>query len=298
MNFNDSNIPEFIVDEFSDAKFDLSESSSESASESANDFSFDPPPSAANQTLDSLLAELSPAHTSAAQNFTIPTIETSQQNFANFSLPEVDSHADVDLLGKLLNDIDHIADPAPLYPVLANLPHARVKENPLDDFSDARTPLAPSKLERHIVFTLDEAHYALPVANMLEIVRPPMITSLPFTPNWLRGIANLRGDIITVVDLRIFFGLPALESARHTRMIMVRLFDEPLALGLTVDAVREMTALPIDKLKPLSAHLSNRSVPFVRGMYEHNERLLLVLDAEKLLQSAELREFEASGVGI
>jgi chemotaxis signal transduction protein len=82
--------------------------------------------------------------------------------------------------------------------------------------------------EQHVIFTLDGASYSFPITSVTEIVRPLAITPLPNVPEWMAGVANLRGDIISVVDLRRFFGLGEDEALRRGRMQVVRSKSEEI----------------------------------------------------------------------
>src|SRR4030095_6422769 len=93
---------------------------------------------------------------------------------------------------------------------------------PVSPFTTTANDAVGNDEEQHVIFTLDGASYSLPIASVTEIGRPLAVTPLPNVPEWMVGVANLRGDIISVVDLRRFFGLGADEAPRGGRMLVVR----------------------------------------------------------------------------
>lgn len=151
--------------------------------------------------------------------------------------------------------------------------------------------------EQHVIFSLGGTAYSFPIANVLEIGRPLAVTPLPNVPDWVVGVANLRGDIISVVDLRRFLGMAADDSLHAGRMLVVRSKIEEIQTALIVDAVRGIRLLDGGRVAQPTAPLEDGVTPYMRGVYEHKERLLVLLDPEKLMLSPEMRRFEAVSSG-
>jgi purine-binding chemotaxis protein CheW len=146
---------------------------------------------------------------------------------------------------------------------------------------------------RHVIFSLDDMNYAIPLANMLEIAVPPKITPLPFVTDWLLGITSLRGDIISLVDLRAILGMTPLIISRATRMIVVRSQTDDIRAGFLVDGVRKIRRLDTTNLIAPPAG-AERPAAFFRGVGEHDDDAVLAfLDIECLLSSAEMRQFDS-----
>ncbi len=158
-------------------------------------------------------------------------------------------------------------------------------------------PEAPTPKEHHVIFTMAGTAYSVPIGNVIEIGRIPAITPLPSVPDWVRGVANLRGDIISIVDLRTFLGLEQSESIQNNRMLVVRSLEEDITSGLIVDQVREIRYLNADQIGAPTALLENRIAPYMRGVYEHEGRLLVLLDLERLICSPGMRQFEPVSSG-
>ena len=151
---------------------------------------------------------------------------------------------------------------------------------------------AAANLIKHVLFVLAGTHYAVPLANVLEIQRVPQITSLPQVPEWLRGVTNMRGDVLSVVDLRMLLGLAPSERLEGERMVVVKSTSEEIAIGWIVDRVAGIRGIGAEELKPRSALMTGPVISFIQGIVQRGERLIAVLDVNRVLGSPELRQFE------
>ena len=169
----------------------------------------------------------------------------------------------------------------------------------IDERFDTETPapasaaavVARPREGRFVQFAVDSTYYAVSEAFVTELDRVPKITMVPRAPAWLRGVANLRGDVLSVVDLRTFLGLDA-TSSQTGRLLVVRLLDEQIAVGLLVDAVNQIMTLELDAVRPPASPLEGPLAPFLTGMCTAGGRLVAVLDLERLLRSADIRQFD------
>jgi purine-binding chemotaxis protein CheW len=150
---------------------------------------------------------------------------------------------------------------------------------------------APAPSSRFVLLSIASTDYAMPEAFVTELERVPRITMVPRLPVWMRGVTNLRGDIVSVVDLRAFLGLPAYTSAT-ARLLVVRLLDDPFTTGLIVDAVDRIVTLQAADITPPASPLEGALAPFLTGVCTVGDRLVAVLDIERLLRSPEIRQFE------
>lgn len=157
---------------------------------------------------------------------------------------------------------------------------------------------APGDVSRYLLFGLGEATYAARVGHVLEIATMPPITPVPNVPLWLRGVINLRGEILALIDLRNFLGL-APQPSDLGRLLVVRggrhdaAGTEPTA-GILVDAVRGIVPLDEESLAPPTTQLENPLTPFIVGVQEQDGRLVAVLDLDRLLNSPIIRRFGES----
>jgi purine-binding chemotaxis protein CheW len=148
-----------------------------------------------------------------------------------------------------------------------------------------------SQGDRYVLLTIASAYYAVAEAFVTELERIPKITPVPRVPAWVRGVTNLRGDVLSVVDMRTFLGLDSTAS-HSARMLVVRLLTEEFATGLLVDSVDRIVAVPNDAIAPPESSLEGPLAPYLRGMCVIEEQLVAVLDLDQLLRSSDIRQFE------
>lgn len=158
----------------------------------------------------------------------------------------------------------------------------------------AATSMMVKDEEQHLLFDLAGAEYAVPIANVIEIGRPPDVTPVPNVPDWVLGVANLRGEVISMVDLRTFLGMDGTSHGQASRMLVARASEENVTTGLIVDHVSGIRYLSADRIVTPGALIEDRVAPYLRGVYEHDGRLVVVLNIELLLLSPEMHQFELS----
>jgi purine-binding chemotaxis protein CheW len=149
------------------------------------------------------------------------------------------------------------------------------------------------KREQFVVFTMNKDLYAIPVGNIIEIAMPLPVAEVPNTPQWVRGVCNLRGEIVSVLDLRDILGLGHVGKNKLVRMLVSRsLREEDFVTSFLVDSVVGIEHLLTDKIGSATAELSGTVSRYLRGMYERDDELLIVLNLELLMASDDLRQFE------
>jgi purine-binding chemotaxis protein CheW len=144
---------------------------------------------------------------------------------------------------------------------------------------------------RFVLLSIADTHYAVPEAFVAELERVPRITPVPGVPAWMRGVTNLRGDIVSVIDMRAFLGLGPHVSP-SARLLVVRLLDEPFSTGLIVDAVDRIVAVPSAEIKAPASPLEGPLSGYLGGVCTIGERLAVVLDIDRLLRSRDIRQFD------
>lgn len=185
------------------------------------------------------------------------------------------------------------AAPAPPDAEAHNLP----ADLPSRDYSETLAAASESRAEssapdeRFIVFKLDEAMYAIPAANVVEIGEPLAVTPLPFLPSWFSGIGNLRGDILAIISLREFWGKRE-DSAARTKMIVMRSNKRDLKIAVLVDAVREIRRIPVDELSRIAARREPHLPAYQLGSTDFNGQTLHLLDAEEFLSAPKFNDFK------
>jgi len=142
-----------------------------------------------------------------------------------------------------------------------------------------------------VTFYLAGEEFGLPISKVKEIVSVPAVTRLPKAPQYIEGIANLRGNILPFVNLRLLFGLPFEERTDDTRAVVVEINGR--ALGIIVDRVLEVMYVDSAHIAPPPAiSKSSADANYLQGVarLDHGKRLVLLLDAEQLLPAIELNQ--------
>ncbi len=141
---------------------------------------------------------------------------------------------------------------------------------------------APTGDELQLVtFHLDREEYGAPIRQMREVVRVGEITRVPHAPAHMRGVMNLRGRVLPVVEIRTRLGLSPAELSPRSRVLVVEAHGR--VLGLLVDAVRHVTRLPADAFTPPPEDVRSPDTAYITGMARWEGRLIILLDLAALL---------------
>jgi len=143
--------------------------------------------------------------------------------------------------------------------------------------------------EQHVIFSLAEREYAVSIDNVVEIGEPLNTTPVPNVPGWVLGVANLRGDIVSVVDLRAFMGLPPAAPGQEKRMLVAQSSDAEVSTCVVVDQVRGIRYLNVDQLAEQTSAATDFIAQFIRGICEDDGLELAVLDFERVLSSERMQ---------
>ena len=148
---------------------------------------------------------------------------------------------------------------------------------------------------QYLTFKLDEEVFALDVAKVREILEYTGITKVPQTPDFMRGVINLRGSVVPVIDLRLKFGMSATERTVNTCIIVVEveLRDETLILGVLADSVQEVIEMEPEQIEAPPHIGTHLNTDFIKGMGKHNNRFIMILDSDKIFSGEELQAIVA-----
>jgi purine-binding chemotaxis protein CheW len=143
---------------------------------------------------------------------------------------------------------------------------------------------------QYLTFLVGEEEYAVGVLRVREIIQYHAVTRVPRTPAWVRGVINLRGSVVPVVDLAVKFGLPAAAPGRCTCIVLVevRMADEAVMMGMIADEVRQVVDLPPSSVQPPPAFGTRVRVDYLEGMGRVSERMVLLLDVDRLLAADQI----------
>lgn len=144
---------------------------------------------------------------------------------------------------------------------------------------------------KHLTFELAGEVYGLEILKVQEIMGMMSVTSVPKSPDFVRGVVNLRGRIIPVMDLRVKFGMEAKEDTERTCIIVVqvRTGERELITGLIVDEVSEVLEIPSDQIEPPPSFGASLDTDFILGMGKINQKVVMLLDVDKVLTGDELK---------
>lgn len=133
-----------------------------------------------------------------------------------------------------------------------------------------------------IVFRLSREWYGVEIAKVKEVVKVAKITYLPSSPEYIAGIVNLRGKILSVTDLKAMIGLPHEELTDKARIIAVE--SGMLETGLLVDEVVESIDVPVGKIEPALVTLPAEEAEYIGGQCKVDNKLIALVSVEKVLE--------------
>ncbi len=136
------------------------------------------------------------------------------------------------------------------------------------------------------VFELSERLFALSILDVQEILENAEITRVPTTPHFLRGVTNLRGDIVPVVDIREVLHLPVKPKTRESRIMILNI--KHVQLGIFVDAIKEVTRVEKRFAQPDAVQVGISDGKFITNVIHYKDRFLVLLNLENLYQAIQL----------
>ncbi|MGH9722294.1 MAG: chemotaxis protein CheW [Bryobacteraceae bacterium] len=147
---------------------------------------------------------------------------------------------------------------------------------------------------KYLAFLIGDEEFGVGVLKVREIMGVQEITSIPQTPPYLKGVINLRGKVVPIVDLRLKFGLPAIEYNQRTCIIVVQItgLAGPIFTGVIVDGVSEVFHLTAADIEDTPDFGDNVSMPYVLGMAKTKSKVRILLDIDQVLNTQELRGLE------
>jgi len=151
---------------------------------------------------------------------------------------------------------------------------------------------------QYLTFLLGGEMFAIAILNIKEIIEYGSLTEVPMMPNFIRGVINLRGSVVPVVDLSARFGRGKTEVSRRTCIVIIEVesADEKHDIGVMVDSVSEVLEIPRSEIEPPPAFGAKIRVDFMAGMGKVAGKFVIILNANKVLSVDELSMLgEAAG---
>lgn len=158
----------------------------------------------------------------------------------------------------------------------------------MDSRTEDAASAAPKK--EFLSFRLGQEEYCLDILSVQEIRGYDTVTSIANTPVFIKGVINLRGNIVPIVDLRIKFNLKEVRYDATTIVIILNLNKK--MIGIVVDSVSDVIALPVDSIKEAPRFGSAINTEFISGMATFDNRMLIVVDIQRLMSSDDLQLIE------
>ena len=152
-----------------------------------------------------------------------------------------------------------------------------------------------ARTDQYLTFTLAEETFAIEIVKVREVIDYVHLTRVPRMPVFLRGVINLRGSVVPVIDLRLILSLPSVEKTVDTCIIIaeVNMGGEPLHLGMLADSVQEVIDIDPSQIDPPPKLGSMLNTEFIRGMGKRGEGFFIILNIDQVLSSDEVAGIEA-----
>ena len=147
--------------------------------------------------------------------------------------------------------------------------------------------------DKYLTFQLADEVYGIEIYHVTEVVGLQKITNVPDMPDFVKGVINLRGQVIPVMDVRTRFKMPPRDYDDRTCVVVVNVKET--AIGLVVDEVSEVLDIPEKQIEPPPKVSKSGTSRFVQGLGKVGDRVTIILNAQKLLYEKELKQMEKIG---
>ena len=143
---------------------------------------------------------------------------------------------------------------------------------------------------KYLTFNVNDGRYGVSIAGVKEIIEYPSLTQVPMTPEFIRGVINLRGNVVPVIDLAARLGQSSKEITKRTCVIIVEpeVDEEKTDVGFVVDAVYEVVNIPDEDIEAAPAFGAEIQTDFIQGMAKRKEEFVILLEMDRVLSIDEL----------
>ena len=155
-----------------------------------------------------------------------------------------------------------------------------------------KMPVVDPRVGKYLSFHVGPEEFAIGVLGVREIMGMQDVTAVPHTPAYVKGIINLRGKVVPVVDLRLKFGMPPTEYTARTCIVVVDLAGEgsSVLMGVIVDSVSEVMNITAGEIEDAPDFGEDVSIPYLIGIAKSKGKVKLLLNIEKVLTTSELTD--------
>lgn len=147
-----------------------------------------------------------------------------------------------------------------------------------------------AQFDSYLTFVMNQEYFAVSVSKVTELLELQPITHVPRSPEFMRGVINLRGAVVPVIDTRIKFNLPAVTDTIDTCIVVMNIEadQETIKVGAIVDGVSEVIEVPTDRILPLPAVGKKDRTQFIQGVIKLEEKFIMVLNVDKVFSTDEV----------
>ena len=148
-----------------------------------------------------------------------------------------------------------------------------------------------NEISQYLAFSLSNEKYAVSVVNVREVLEVVPITRVPGMPDFMKGVLNLRGSVVPVIDLRVKFDLGSLDHTIDTSIIILEITsknNEIMLIGALVDSVQEVININSKDIEPAPAIGMDLKTDFIIGMSQYKDNFLILLNINKVLSTEEI----------
>ncbi|MEK6790949.1 MAG: chemotaxis protein CheW [Deltaproteobacteria bacterium] len=149
---------------------------------------------------------------------------------------------------------------------------------------------AITQTTQYLTFRLEDEVFALDISKVREVLDFTTVTKVPRTPDFMRGVINLRGSVVPVVDMRLKFGMSITQKTVNTCVIIaeISLDNEKIVLGALADSVQEVLDLEPNQIEPPPRIGVRLKTEFIMGMGKRDDQFIIILDVDKVFSTDEL----------
>jgi purine-binding chemotaxis protein CheW len=153
-----------------------------------------------------------------------------------------------------------------------------------------------AEMTQYLTFKLEDEIFALDITKVREVLDFTTIARIPRTPEFMRGVINLRGSVVPVVDMKLKFGMTKTEKSVNTCIIIteVTVDNETAVIGALADSVQEVLDLDPDNIEPAPKIGTRLNTEFIKGMGKHNDRFIIVLDIDRVFSVNDLAAVQST----
>jgi purine-binding chemotaxis protein CheW len=143
-----------------------------------------------------------------------------------------------------------------------------------------------------IEFRVGAEHFGIDIVRVKEIIRAREMTRLPMAPRFVKGVINLRGDLVPIIDLRDKLGVEAAGDVEASRVIVVDVAGS--LVGMVVDGADHVVRFPVDRIGPPPAIIGGAATEYIEGVGKLDDRLVILVNIDRILSAREMTELETA----